>query len=227
MNHHQANELLPCAFCGCAAGIKEIGNDHTKTRAVQVKCSNIECRVERTDKALSRGMDWLRAVAIENWNRRAPAPTSEPGARDADLACETCHGTGQTCVGTSGQESDGNGPVMEPCPECAYYGDDGATPASPAVPDTDLDQALTKRDEYHDTADKLAEAIAAHLGIDIGEHSSDNCPWQAALDALAAAPVVSSPAPVAPVNDDLLDLAHIALHSINGLSGITGGNEHD
>jgi hypothetical protein len=73
-----------------------------------------------------------------------------------------------------------------------------ATPASPAVPDIGLDQALTKRDEYHDIADKLAEAIADHLGIDIGEHSSDNCPWQAALGALDVAPALPSPAPVAP-----------------------------
>jgi len=35
-------------------------------------------------------------------------------------ACDTCHDTGQICVGSSGQDSDGNAPVMERCPECGY-----------------------------------------------------------------------------------------------------------
>lgn len=35
-----------------------------------------------------------------------------------------------------------------------------------------------------DVADELAEAIAAHLGIYIGEHSSDNNPWRNALIAI-------------------------------------------
>lgn len=55
--------------------------------------------------------------------------------------------------------------------------------------DDDLwDKTLSERDYYHDMADKLAEAIAAHFGVDIGEHSSANCPWEVALDAIEAAP---------------------------------------
>ncbi|SSW66653.1 hypothetical protein AVE30378_02192 [Achromobacter veterisilvae] len=46
------------------------------------------------------------------------------------------------------------------------------------------DQTLTERDEYHDMADKLANAIADHLLVEIGEHSSSNCPWMRALEAI-------------------------------------------
>lgn len=46
------------------------------------------------------------------------------------------------------------------------------------------DQTLTERDEYHDMADKLANAIADHLMVEIGEHSSGNCPWMRALGAI-------------------------------------------
>ena len=43
---------------------------------------------------------------------------------------------------------------------------------------------MTERDEYHDMADKLANAITDHLLVEIGEHSSSNCPWMRALDAI-------------------------------------------
>ncbi|ESS38019.1 hypothetical protein P355_0145 [Burkholderia cenocepacia KC-01] len=46
------------------------------------------------------------------------------------------------------------------------------------------DQALRERDEYHETADKLAAAVAKHFGADIGEHSNANCPWEEALEVI-------------------------------------------
>jgi hypothetical protein len=46
------------------------------------------------------------------------------------------------------------------------------------------DQTLTERDNYHEWADKLANAIAEHFGIEIGEHSNLNNPWAVALEAL-------------------------------------------
>ncbi|WP_407971412.1 hypothetical protein ACJ51O_07885 [Burkholderia pyrrocinia] len=46
------------------------------------------------------------------------------------------------------------------------------------------DQTLRERDEYHEMADKLAAAIAAHFGVDIGEHSNANCPWDEALEVI-------------------------------------------
>jgi hypothetical protein len=39
-----------------------------------------------------------------------------------EAVCDTCHGSGHVCVGTSGSDSDGNAPEFEPCPECAYGG---------------------------------------------------------------------------------------------------------
>lgn len=58
--------------------------------------------------------------------------------------------------------------------------------------DKQLEEVMTERDEYHDVADKLADAIADHLLVEIGEHSSSNCPWMRALDAIQnAAPQAS------------------------------------
>ncbi|WP_420996219.1 hypothetical protein ACKI2N_002455 [Cupriavidus sp. 30B13] len=54
------------------------------------------------------------------------------------------------------------------------------TPPSAKV----LDEVMKERDDYHDMADRLAAAIGEHLGVDVGEHSSGNCPWTAALEAL-------------------------------------------
>jgi hypothetical protein len=34
--------------------------------------------------------------------------------------CDTCNDTGQICTGSSGQDWDGNAPVLERCPECGY-----------------------------------------------------------------------------------------------------------
>ncbi len=45
-----------------------------------------------------------------------------------------------------------------------------------------LADTLDERDQYHEMADKLADAIAAHFGEDIGEHSNLNCPWTQALE---------------------------------------------
>ena len=62
------------------------------------------------------------------------------------------------------------------------------------------DKTLRDRDTYHEWADKLADAIAKHFGIEIGEHSNQNLPWAEALDhieAISAAPVSGQGASVA------------------------------
>ncbi|MDR0257765.1 MAG: hypothetical protein LBI83_18705 [Stenotrophomonas maltophilia] len=44
-------------------------------------------------------------------------------------------------------------------------------------------EIIDQRDRYHEVADELAARIAAITGVDIGEHSSANCPWQNAIEA--------------------------------------------
>lgn len=60
------------------------------------------------------------------------------------------------------------------------------------------DEVMKERDSYHDTADQLANGIAAYLGIDIGEHSSGNFPWENAIEAIEAADFNKMSAPVEP-----------------------------
>ena len=66
-NKHDV-EFMPCPFCGSNPHVIPKGNIHTKKRSVTVKCKN--CRIERTDAALTHGFDWLYEKAAENWNKR-------------------------------------------------------------------------------------------------------------------------------------------------------------
>lgn len=50
-----------------------------------------------------------------------PLTTTE--AIDLGVLCGSCEGSGRVCVGTSGQDADGNAPETERCPECGF-GDD-------------------------------------------------------------------------------------------------------
>lgn len=68
----------------------------------------------------------------------------------------------------------------------------GASTA-PRPTDDDLwDATLRDRDAYHEWADKLADAIAKHFGVDIGEHSNQNLPWDEALQAIENAEPVGA-----------------------------------
>lgn len=58
-----------CPFCGDTPYVTPKGNSRTKTRSVTVQCRT--CRIQRTDKALRHGFDWLYRVAAESWNARA------------------------------------------------------------------------------------------------------------------------------------------------------------
>lgn len=48
--------------------------------------------------------------------------------------------------------------------------------------DKALDQEISNRDRAERAADALAHKIAMFCGVDIGEHSSANCPWANALN---------------------------------------------
>jgi chromosome segregation ATPase len=67
-----------------------------------------------------------------------------------------------------------------------------------AEADRDMDQLIGERDHAQGMADKLADAIATLLGVEIGEHSNMNCPWEQALEAFeerAASTVTQDAAP--------------------------------
>ena len=60
--------LLDCPFCGGSPVIQYKGNNHTKSRQIEIKCR--ECRVKRVDGARKFGFDFLEEAAVENWNKR-------------------------------------------------------------------------------------------------------------------------------------------------------------
>lgn len=51
---------------------------------------------------------------------------------------------------------------------------------------------MKERDHANDMADKLAAKIAERDKLEIGEHSSGNCPWQNALDGVSEEPEAQS-----------------------------------
>jgi|GEM_PF-1757837 len=70
MSSTEKNDLLPCPYCGCEdIDVKYIGNDHTKTRKVQLKCNS--CRITRTDGAIYNDHEWCYETAKKQWNTRA------------------------------------------------------------------------------------------------------------------------------------------------------------
>jgi len=106
----------------------------------------------------------------------------------------------------SGNHDIEHGEGLEVC-NAGEIGDDGkpafpvyATPpattgasTAPRPTDDDLwDATLRDRDAYHEWADKLADAIANHFGVDIGEHSNQNLPWDEALQAIENAEPVGA-----------------------------------
>ncbi|CAH0532182.1 hypothetical protein UAM5_00065 [Ralstonia phage UAM5] len=108
---------------------------------------------------------------------KATSATQQQAEPVAEPKCDTCHGTGQYCVGTSGLESDGNALVMERCPECGYGDEQQAGPVAetmtlqevweaaggnPGIKPTreDVIEALRQLDEVCDSADADARDAA-------------------------------------------------------------------
>jgi len=62
--------LKNCPFCGYPPKIYHIGNDFGKKKALKIKCTNIHCRIERTDATLRSDFKRLEALALRAWNSR-------------------------------------------------------------------------------------------------------------------------------------------------------------
>ena len=65
-------ELLPCPFCGSVADIKSIGNYHTKSRKIEIKCSDkYKCGNKGfVVGALKHDFAFCVAHAVRRWNNR-------------------------------------------------------------------------------------------------------------------------------------------------------------
>lgn len=50
------------------------------------------------------------------------------------------------------------------------------------VRDAEMGELIAQRDRAEDWADQLAQSIASHTGIDVGEHSNGNNPWANAVN---------------------------------------------
>jgi hypothetical protein len=151
--------LLPCPFCGKAAGMRAEYqpdcDEENQLIGYTVGCG--ECDVFQFDAA--------EEFAIEAWNRRLKAPYQQVAE---DMAAHA-----QQAVDGAEVLRRENGHLRAAL---------GRT-ASDDTLEADLLCEMKTRDRYHDIADSLASAIATLTGIDIGEHSSANDPWQSALDA--------------------------------------------
>ncbi len=52
------------------------------------------------------------------------------------------------------------------------------------LPENELESLVSDRDNWEEKATELANDVAAVLGVDVGEHTSANCPVQNAIDAV-------------------------------------------
>lgn len=50
--------------------------------------------------------------------------------------------------------------------------------------DNELESEINARDAYHEWCDELANEISSFLGVEVGEHSSENSPWLNAYEAI-------------------------------------------
>jgi RecJ-like exonuclease len=56
--------------------------------------------------------------AYDDW--KLATPPEHEGANEVE--CPDCKGFGMICVGTSGQDCDGNAPILEQCETCDSSG---------------------------------------------------------------------------------------------------------
>ncbi len=74
----EALELKPCPFCGGAAEIYQVGNDHLKRRGFEVKCTTWGCSTKKTALVIRHTLQDARRFAVEAWNRRSEPEAARP-----------------------------------------------------------------------------------------------------------------------------------------------------
>lgn len=62
--------LLRCPFCGSEPKLIFIGNDYSKKRTVEIKCTNIDCRATMINSSIRSTSKQLATWSIDKWNRR-------------------------------------------------------------------------------------------------------------------------------------------------------------
>ena len=96
-------------------------------------------------------------------------------------------------------------------------------PPQPAAQESALLEVIDQRDAAEDIADQLAAQIAAITDVDIGEHSSGNCPWKNAMlaaDEFIATELRKSCNPAAQAPDDAKDDAPVGTLTIAKWRGL-------
>ena len=69
-------DLLPCPFCGNVAEFVPY-----KDNGLTLKCKSMGC-IQRNQRTLRYGIDWLRTSMAEHWNTRALSAQPSPGGQD-------------------------------------------------------------------------------------------------------------------------------------------------
>ncbi len=76
--------LLPCPFCGNGAEFIPY-----KDNGLTLKCKSMGC-IQRHQRTLRYGIEWLRASMTEHWNARALTAQPSPGGQGDALLREVC-----------------------------------------------------------------------------------------------------------------------------------------
>ncbi len=67
-------ELKPCPFCGSEAKLVHVGNEYTKKRSTEIKCTKFGCFGMQKVGAIRHDLVWTDDMAISKWNARAERP---------------------------------------------------------------------------------------------------------------------------------------------------------
>lgn len=91
MEQLSKKELLPCPFCGGEAKKTFIGNDFTKKRSVEIKCT--KCFTKQVTGAIRNNHDWCDKKGTEQWNQRFKVESNVPVEEDKiQKAIDWCDG---------------------------------------------------------------------------------------------------------------------------------------